>query len=234
MIRRRVIPALLLALAVAGSACGGAEGDVLVFAAASAGDVVRDLAPEAMALSVAASSTLARQIRQGAPADVFVSADARWADWLEAEGVEVIDRKTVARGRLVWVEPAGTPSRPTVAEAVGAAERVALGDPGHVPAGAYARDALTDLDLWESVEARVIPQADVRAALVAVETGAADAAVVYASDARVSDRVVVTADLPAARPVAYVALLLSPRGRAVFGALSPEADAWAERGFLAP
>ncbi|MEM1116040.1 MAG: substrate-binding domain-containing protein, partial [Bacteroidota bacterium] len=90
-----MIPALLLALAVAGSACGGAEGDVLVFAAASAGDVVRDLAPEAMALSVAASSTLARQIRQGAPADVFVSADARWADWLEAEGVEVIDRKTV-------------------------------------------------------------------------------------------------------------------------------------------
>lgn len=229
----------LLALIVAahGLACGRAEDGAVVFAAASTGDVVRDVVATSepgAAVSVAASSTLARQIRHGAPADVFVTADPAWADWLESEGVAVLDRADLAGGRLVWVESERTPRRTSLAEAVAASGRLALGDPAHVPAGAYARDALTEAGLWEAVADRVVPQADVRAALAAVESGAADAAVVYASDARLSSRVTVTAEVPAPRPIRFEAVLLTPRGRAVFEALRTEAGAWTARGFEAP
>lgn len=226
-----------LIVAALGLACGRAEDGAVVFAAASTGDVVLDLAATSeggVAVSLAASSTLARQIHRGAPADVFVTADPEWADWLESEGVAILDRAVLAEGRLVWVEPGAGARRASLAEAVAAAGRVALGDPAHVPAGAYARDALTEVGLWESVAARVIPQADVRAALAAVETGAADAAVVYASDARLSSRVVVTAEVPATRPIRFEAVLLTPRGRVVFEALRTEAGAWTARGFEAP
>ena len=227
--------ALVAALSVA--ACADAPG-VVVFAAASAVDVAEEAAARASTdaepavVSAGASSTLARQIAAGAPADVFVSADGAWIDWLESEGVDVRDRAVLASGRLVVVAREGEPAT-TLGEALGGAGRIALGDPGHVPAGVYARDALRRAGLWEVVRDRVVPQADARAALAAVETGAADVAVVYASDARASRRVrvVFQVDADVAPPVRYEAALVgSGTGRRVFDALRG-ADLWERRGF---
>ena len=236
-----MIRAAVLAAALAG--CVGDPGTV-VFAAASATDVAQDAADRVrtddapVVVSPGATSTLARQIAAGAPADVFVAADGRWIDWLEEQGAAVHDRTTLARGRLVVVgRPARAPAA-TLAEALGGARtggagRIALGDPAHVPAGVYARDALRRAGLWASVRDRVVPLADVRAALVAVETGAAEVAVVYASDARASGRVAVLYEVDAlsAPPVAYEAVLVGGgAGRAVLDALR-DPGLWAARGF---
>ena len=217
---------------------------VVVFAAASAADVAQDAADRAgtdaapVVVSAGATSTLARQIAAGAPADVFLAADGRWIDWLEGRGVDVRDRTALARGRLVVVgrparAPAATLQDALAGPQTGGAGRIALGDPEHVPAGVYARDALRRAGLWEAVRGRVVPQADARAALAAVEAGAAEVAVVYASDARVSDRIAVLyeIDAAAAPPVVYEAALVGGgAGRAVLEALG-DGRLWAARGF---
>ena len=182
-------------------------------------------------VSPAASSTLARQIAAGAPADVFVSADGAWIDWLAEQGVDVRDRTALARGRLVVVGAAGRPPAAALREALGGAGRIALGDPEHVPAGVYARDALRRAGLWADVRDRVVPQADVRAALAAVETGAAEVAVVYASDARASRRVSTLFEIADRPGVRYEAVLVrSEAGRPVLDALA-DGRLWAARGF---
>lgn len=233
--------ALVLALAVLVVACGRSGGEVVVFAAASTIDVAEQVAARVEAerggrvvVSAAASSTLARQIAEGAPADVFLSADPTWVDWLAERGVGG-DRAVLASGRLVWVEPAGTPPRGSLTEAVAAAQRAAMGDPTHVPVGTYGREALTEAGLWDAVQSRVVPQADARAALAAVETGAADAALVFASDALASRRVTVTVAVPYSGRVRYEGLALTEAGRAVLAALGDEAGraAWRQHGFEA-
>jgi len=193
---RRLIQVLLLLLASSASALAGASGPALtVFAAASlqnaleAIDALRRRAGATPArLAFAASSTLARQIERGAPADVYVSADRDWMDYLAAqrhivEGSRVI----VARNRLVLIAR-GASSAPTeigrgfpLAERLGAG-RLALGDPDHVPAGRYAKAALVSLGLWGSVAARLAPVENVRVALALVARGEAPLGIVYASD----------------------------------------------------
>ncbi len=226
--------ARLLALAL----CVGCADDpaVLVLSAASTGDVASATARDeteagrVTTTSVAASSVLARQIAQGAPADVFVSADPAWVDWLASEDVAVLDRRPVATGRLVVVGPLrAQPGR--LGDVLAHADRVALADPEHVPAGRYARQALRRAGLWTEVEPRVVRVGDVRAALAAVETGVADRAVVYASDAAASRRARVLADVPHAR-VVFEAALLSARGRPAFDRLTrASGDRWARAGF---
>ena len=227
--------AVAVVLLLAG--CADAGAGPVVFAAASTGDVVRAVAePLGAVVSVSASSVLARQVAQGAPADVLVSADPAWVDWLAGEGVAVLDRRVVASGRLVVVGAAGAAPAASVASALAGVDRVALADPTHVPAGRYARRALERLGLWDAVEPRVVAAGDVRAALAAVETGAAARAVVYASDARVSPRVRVVAEVPtdAAGPIRTEAALLSRRGRQVFDALIEADAAWRDEGFCPP
>ena len=199
--------AAVAALAVL-AACADAPGPV-VFAAASTADVVRTAAPDAV-VSVAASSVLARQIAAGAPAAVFVTADPAWADWL-ADRAEVVERRPVASGRLVVVGPPSAPDAQTLAGAL--AGRVAVADPAHVPAGRYARRAVPDA-LWRSVD--LVVTGDVRAALAAVETGAADRAVVYASDAAATDRARIVWAVPDTVAVRFEAVLLDPGARGVF------------------
>ena len=221
--------------------CVGDDGAV-VFAAASTSDVLEAVAEaetvegRPTTVSVAASSVLARQIAQGAPADVLVSADPAWVDWLGGAGVAIVDRQVVARGRLVVVGPADAPEVASVADALARVARIALADPSHVPAGRYAQSALGRLGLWEDVSARVVATGDVRAALAAVETGAADRAVVYASDARASSRVRMLAHVPetASPEIAFEAALLDATdGRAVFEAITGPAGArqWRAAGF---
>jgi len=201
------IAAAALAAAVCLCAVSGplrAEG-LTVFAAASTADAMSEAARAFAApvrLSFASSSTLARQIENGAPAQIFVSADPRWVDYLEAKGYIAAQTRTPLFGnRLVLIAPrdrtltlAIAPGFP-LAEALGSA-RLAMGDPDHVPAGVYGRQALEALGVWSAVAPRVARAADVRAALALVARGEAAAGITYASDAAISDKVRVVGTFP--------------------------------------
>lgn len=189
-------------------------------------------------VSFAASSALARQAMAGAPADLFVSADAAWMDTLQARGlVRRGTRADFLGNRLVLVARAPVPVRlgrgGNLAAVLGRG-RLAMADPASVPAGRYGRAALERLGDWPAVRGRVARAENVRAALALVERGAAPLGVVYATDARASRAVRVVATFPAAShpPIRYPlavltgsrhpdatafrAFLLSRTGRAVF------------------
>ena len=179
--------ALAALVAVLVSACGG-ERPVTVFAAASLADVMEEIAaaweaahPELpLELSFAGSSTLARQIAAGAPADLFVSADR--AQLLAAERLQYAAAVPIAGNRLVVVGP------PEAEELGGpsdllSVDRLAMADPTAVPAGVYAREWLLREGLWDALRPRVVPTVDVRSALAAVAAGDLPAGIVYQTDA---------------------------------------------------
>ena len=154
--------------------------EVHVYAAASLTDALREIGAayerqtgERVVFNFAGSSALARQIRQGAPADLFLSADEAKMD-----AVAAAERTSVLSNTLVIV---GSGIR-TPHDLVG--RRVALAEPSSVPAGIYAREYLTRIGIWSAVAPNVVPTANVRAALAAVESGNVDAAIVYRTDAR--------------------------------------------------
>src|SRR5213595_703049 len=135
-----------------------------------------------------ASNVLARQIVAGAPADVFISADAAQMDVVAAANMLADgSRVTLVRNQLAIVVPSDRPrtmrgARDLLGEAY---RRIAVGDPSAVPAGVYAKAWLEQEGLWSQLEPRMVPTGSVRAALAAVESGAADAAIVYRTDVRV-------------------------------------------------
>ena len=192
---RLVLSVPLLSLALGTGA--GAEPDRLtVYAAASLTEVVEALAERFEGAQVVASfggsSELARQIRDGAPADVFLSASAAWMDFLREAGALAGEPVLLARNRLVAIAPrgsalaggpAGDPG--SLRERLAAGDRVAIADAG-VPAGEYARRALGHLGLLDAYGPRLVGLKDVRAVLHAVERGELAAGFVYATDAKVA------------------------------------------------
>jgi molybdate transport system substrate-binding protein len=133
----------------------------------------------------AASNVLARQIANGAPVDVFISADTAQMDMVQRAGaIDPTTRVDVVGNRLAVVVLGGlNTSVKTVRDlAQPAIRRIALGNPDAVPAGVYARQFLVDAGVWSEIEARIVPTGSVRAALAAVESGSVDAAIVYESD----------------------------------------------------
>ena len=184
----RLLAGLLLAFWIADGA-GRAHGDeVTIFAAASTTNAVTDLAnafERRGAIGVrpvfAASSTLAKQIAHGAPADLFLSASPAWMDYLDAkDALAPGSRVDLLSNRLVLIAPRDSGLSLTVepgfplAEALGGG-RLAIGDPAHVPAGIYAKAALLSLGVWDAVGPRAAAAANVRAAMALVERGAAAA-----------------------------------------------------------
>ena len=160
-------------------------------------------------LSFAASSALARQIGQGAPADLFVSADEEWMNTLEGQDLlRTGTRGDILTNRLVLITKRGGTVRRL--DDIGEA-RLALADPAAVPAGKYARAALESLGQWRAVEHNVVPAENVRAALALVERGEAALGVVYATDAIASDAVEVLETLPESShpPIRYPAAVLA-------------------------
>ena len=155
-------------------------------------------------VSYAASSALARQIAQGAPADVFVPADAEWMDALQAQGlVDGRTRTALLGNTLVLVAPATTATAPVELRAgvdlrplLGQRGRIAMGLADSVPAGRYAKAAFTSLGVWETLAPHVAGAENVRAALMLVARGEAPLGVVYGSDARAEPRVRVLATFP--------------------------------------
>jgi molybdate transport system substrate-binding protein len=191
-------------------------------------------------LSFAASSALARQIEAGAPADLFISADEEWMDYVQDKGlVRPGTRVSFLGNRLVLIAPATSRGvlaiRPgfALAAALGSG-RLALADPDAVPAGKYAKAALTSLGVWASLEPRLARAENVRAALAFVERGEAPYGIVYETDAKASKKVRVVARFPEAShpPISYPVaaltggasrdaeafrrFLVSPSGKAMF------------------
>ena len=164
-------------------------------------------------LVFAASSTLARQIEQGAPADLFLSADEQWMDYAEQRGLILPEtRRAVLGNALVLIAPADSRAGPVtltpgaeLAKLLGDDGRLAVGDPAHVPAGIYAAAALTSLGLWQALAPRLARAENVRAALLLVERGEAPLGIVYATDAAASRRVRVLGTFPADShpPISY-------------------------------
>ncbi len=224
---------------------GDREPAAVVFAAASTVTALEGIARAfesergvPIVVNYAGSATLAQQIERGAAADVFISADSAWVDRLEARGF-VAQRSDFLENTLVLVVPAvalgGIGEAADLAEPE--VERVAVGDPDSVPAGAYARDALQRLGLWDAVEPKAVRAADVRQALLYAERGEVSAAIVYGTDAASSGRVQVveTLDPHLTEPIRY-AVALTRRGADRHGAqafFSFLQSAKAERRFTA-
>ena len=223
---------------------------VLVFAAASLTESLQEIAAayekqsgDKIVFNFAASGTLARQIEEGAPADIFFSADEAKADALEKKGLLVKEtRKSLLGNSLVIVTPPDSAAIQSPSDLTNAAvKRVALGDPRIVPAGTYAKAYLEKSGLWAGVEPKVVPCENVRAVLAAVESGNVDAGVVYKTDAAISKKVKVAFEVPAADgpkisyPAALVANAPQPDAAKKFlGCLTgSEADAvFARHGFI--
>ena len=218
MLRRSV---LLLAASLVCAAAPAAERALTVFAAASLTDVLEEVGKGYTAatgrpvrFSFAASSALARQIESGAPADVFVSADQQWMDYLQQRHLlAVATRRNVVANSLVLVAPAASTLTLRIApgfrlaDALGARGRLSVADPETVPAGRYAKASLTALGVWKSVESRLVPADNVRTALNFVARGETPLGIVYGTDARAESAVRVIDTFPAGthEPITYPA-----------------------------
>ncbi|WP_239805754.1 molybdate ABC transporter substrate-binding protein [Croceicoccus hydrothermalis] len=167
-------------------------------------------------LSFAASSALARQVQQGAPADLFVSADGEWMDVLQQGGhIRVESRRIIAGNTLVLIaraddaEAVDLRDPGALSDALGTTGRIAMADPVTVPAGRYGRAAVAAMGLWDGMAHRIAPSQNVRAALALVERGAAPLGITYTTDAAASDRVRIVARFPTSShpPIRYPAAL---------------------------
>jgi len=231
--RRLVVASLLFLFAVgtAGSfaldAAPQQSSAITVSAASSLKDALDKLGPifqaqqhrknggngTAVTFNYGGSGTLARQIEQGAPVDVFFSAAEKQMDELAAQGLIVADtRRDLVANALVLIAPAqATPVVHSFQDLTGAAVKtIALGETSTVPAGMYARQTLEHLGLFAALEKKVVYAKDVRAVLTYVETDNADAGMVYQTDANTSQKVRVIAVAPADShdPILYPAAVL--------------------------
>ena len=250
----RSFSALLLIAVSLASTAARAQDDagLTVFAAASLKEALDEAAAAyrkqtgvPVRVSYAASSALARQIEQGAPADVFFSADLEWMDYLQQRNrLDVATRRSLLGNRLVLIAPRASKARvdlkrpATLLAALGDG-RLAVGQTRTVPAGKYAKASLESLSLWNGVRPRLAESESVRAALMLVARGETPLGIVYASDAKAEPGVRVVATFPedSHPPIVYpVAALRGARAaqatRFVQWLASPDADAlFTKRGF---
>ena len=244
---------LLIAVSLAPTAARAQDdAGLTVFAAASLKEALDEAAAAyrkqtgvPVRVSYAASSALARQIEQGAPADVFFSADLEWMDYLQKRNrLDVATRRSLLGNRLVLIAPRASKAqvdlrRPATLLAALGDGRLAVGQTRTVPAGKYAKASLESLSLWNGVRPRLAESESVRAALMLVARGETPLGIVYASDAKAEPGVRVVATFPedSHPPIVYpVAALRGARAaqaaRFVQWLASPDADAlFTKRGF---
>ncbi len=182
---------------------------IRIFAAASTTNAITDIIKaytdktgKEVTPSFASSSTLAKQIAQGAPADVYLSANPKWMDFIEKkELVEPGTRTNLLGNRITLIQPKSGQLKLSISADLDLAgilgdDKLAMGDPDHVPAGIYGRKALESLKLWDSVAPKVARAKDVRAALALVERAEAPLGIVYATDAAISKKIDVVGLFP--------------------------------------
>ena len=215
---------LLVALLLSSATHLRAEDPVTIFAAASLNSALGELLPRArhpdVHLSFASSSTLAKQIEAGAPADIYLSANGQWMDYLHQRAlIDSTTRVNLLGNKLVFIATTDRSVKIDVQSSFSLSDafegRIALGDPSHVPAGIYARQALRRLGWWNHLSDRLAPSADVRSALNYVARGECDIGIVYATDAIVLEEVQIIAPLPDSlhAPIRYPAAIVAGRGR---------------------
>jgi len=242
---RILAASLLLALAAANPARAA---DVTVFGAASLADALKEIAGDyqkqsgkTVAVSLAASSALARQIEASGGADIFISADLDWMDYLDNKGLIQHDtRENLLGNRLVLVAGKDVSTNLTIAphfDLAGALKggRLAMADPDSVPAGKYGRTALISLGVWNGVIDHVVNAENVRVALAYVARGEAPMGIVYETDAKADPNVKMVGVFPenSHQPILYPAALVKdakPESRAFLAYLaSPAARAVFEK-----
>jgi molybdate transport system substrate-binding protein len=254
----RRLAAILAAAITTALSCMPAAADestrpaLLVFGAASLTNVLGELSSTwtsssgvPVKLSFAASSVLARQIEAGGKADVFVSADQEWMDYLQQRGlIQKPTRTNLVGNRLVLIAPADskidlkiTPGF-RLAEALGHG-RLSTADPDTVPVGRYARSALVSLGIWDEIQDRLVRAENVRSAMMFVARGEAPLGIVYTTDALVDPKVRIVDTFPANShaPITYPgAVTRDARAEAIaylnFLASSQARDTWKKYGFL--
>jgi molybdate transport system substrate-binding protein len=206
---------------VLAAGCSQSDGGLTVSAAASLQPALTEVArmySTPITLNFGASGMLAQQIEQGAPADVFFSAANAPMDRLDARGLLLAgSRKDVLRNEVVLIVPPDAPVRGFADIATNKVRLLALGDPASVPVGEYGREILTAMGIWDAVQPKLLLAKDVRQVLTYVETGNADAGIVYATDARISSKVRVAATAPESThaPALYpIAVVAASRRRA--------------------
>lgn len=204
-----------------------AEQKVTVFAAASLSNAVSKIASlyekesgVQVATSFASSSALAKQIENGAPADVFISADLKWMNYLQDKSrIDMVTRRNLLGNKLVLVAPLGKGFEVKTEKGFEFARkfdgRLCTGDVESVPVGIYAKQSLRALDWWDAVRSRIVGTQDVRAALVFVERGECAVGIVYETDAKVSGKVEVIGTLPdqSHDPIVYPVAAVTPQGK---------------------
>ncbi|GAB3627417.1 Putative molybdate-binding periplasmic ABC transporter [Pandoraea terrae] len=214
----------------AGLAFAGHAGAQQVYAAASLKDALDDLSAtytketgKKPVLVYGASSTLARQIEKGAPADVFISADLDWMDYAQKHDlIDVASRRNLLGNALVLIAPATTRGNVDLKPGVALNDllgdgRLAMGDPAHVPAGLYGKAALEKLGAWSQVQGKVAAADNVRNALLLVARGEAPYGIVYKTDANAEKRVRIAGTFPADShaPIVYPLAVTKQADRAV-------------------
>ncbi|HDL7644399.1 TPA: molybdate ABC transporter substrate-binding protein [Yersinia enterocolitica] len=193
--------------------------DITVFAAASLTNALQDIAAQYkkekqvdVVASYASSSTLARQIEQGAPADLFISADQQWMDYdIDKQQMVANTRYTLLGNELVLIAPKDSKitkveiDKKTDWKKLLEGGRLAVGDPDHVPAGIYAKESLENLGAWATLAPEMARANNVRSAMALVERAEAPLGIVYGSDAIASDKVKVVGVFPESshKPVEY-------------------------------
>jgi molybdate transport system substrate-binding protein len=211
MLRRTFITAFALLAAATGLPAGARADDVVVFAAASLKDALdainadwRKASGKHATISYAASSALAKQIEAAAPADVFISADLDWMNYVDERKLIVpATRHNLLGNSLVLIAPTENKPAPVeikpefpLAKLLGGG-KLAMADPNAVPAGKYGKAALTKLGVWDSVSASVASAEKVRACLLLVARGEAPYGIVYKTDAAVESKVKIVGAFPA-------------------------------------
>ncbi|MCF8466603.1 MAG: molybdate ABC transporter substrate-binding protein [Sneathiella sp.] len=190
------------------SAAWAVQDDVVVFAAASTANVITAAAQEfekrtgfSITASFAGSGTLARQIKEGAPANIFISANMKWLDYLTKAGLlEAGGSVEIASNQLVLIAPKDTvvpdPFDLGKLPSLLASEFLAIGNPESVPVGAYTKSAFQSLNIWDELKGKYVQLPNVRAVLSLVERAEVPFAVVYATDAQLSKKVQIVTSLP--------------------------------------
>lgn len=232
MRRAGIAVSFVLAAYCVGTAPAFAQADAFrVHAAASLKEAIDDLASRYEAEQgvdvtpiYAASGTLARQIANRAPADVFVSAHPRWLNWLREEGVELVNSEVVAGNRLALIAHRNAPKTPAdamdrLATASAHDKRIAIGHPDYVPAGLYARQALKALGHWRNLRPRLARAFSARATVAMVARGGIALGLAYRTDAHSSKRVQSLGLLPLRThdPIRYRAAVVEPAPDAASG-----------------
>lgn len=227
---RALVAALWLGLAVAFAAAPAMAADVIVYAASSTTDALGEVGKayekasgNEIRFSFASSSTLAKQIMAGAPAEIYVSANVGWMDQVQKDG-EILDdsRKTFVANQLALVAPTNSEIDQVdihpgfaLAALLGDDAKLAIANPEHVPAGIYGKESLQSLGVWDAVKNRLVRGSNVRVTLNYVANGGIALGIVYSTDAAVADDVKIVGIFPADShsPIVYTTALTKNVGK---------------------